>query len=377
MYYRKTENVLIHNIINNIEKTTLYENRNIPYNLLNDREFEILTYYLFKEEFINSLHKYDSIDLMSGIAEKGRDCVLYKDSKIVAVVQCKHSKVNSKMHRPACAKEIIKFVLNVIEYDIIDDKTNIEYYFIHSEGFSEPAQKLLNTFNTNIVSDISQLKLWVNDVKKSYKTLSHINYDKIESTFINILKTIKIIKLEGVDIDNLVDKYTKIIDMFFIIKKVVIDEPELPRDFEDEKITSKNMNIYNSEKFVKKLQEIKLKKPSVINAITDYWRMNNTLKLIIENDYVQKERLEKYESDLCDKFINQYDNACENLNDKLPVERQSRIFYRNIINMNPIKIIDLKNNRPFFQRGYYHDLINSDCITCWKLKPYEEDDIDE
>lgn len=377
MYYSKIDKKTINNELLSIDKPLLYENRGIPYYSLEAREFEIFTYHLFEEEFVKSQKKYDSIDLMSGVAEKGRDAVLYMNQNITGIIQCKHSINKTKMSKPECAKEILKFILNVIKYNIVSDKENIKYYFVHSEGFKEPAQKLLNMFNTEIICDKPQLKKWIKEITSNYKKLADLKYSVIEKDLLIILKTIRIQKFEKTDIDKMLHKYPKIMTMFFTVKNVILDELELPTTYEDKAMPDNEIVTYYSKRFVEQLKVIKSNKADTIKAINDYWRMNNTFNLLIEKEFVSPELLSKYESDLNDMFDFEYSNACERINNESYINSESRIFYRNIMKMNPIKIMNLKNNRPFFQRGYYHDLINSSTIDSWKLQPYEEGDEDE
>jgi hypothetical protein len=50
----------------------------LPFNSLNDRAFEILIYQIFKDKIErdenNIRNKFNSVYLMQGVGEKGRDC---------------------------------------------------------------------------------------------------------------------------------------------------------------------------------------------------------------------------------------------------------------------------------------------------------------
>jgi hypothetical protein len=101
-------------IKNNILKPTIY-NGSFPLNEISDREFEALCYLLFKERLkyddIELSGKFDKIDLMSGVGEKGFDSTLYLNNKIVGLVQCK--KYKTRLTKPLVIKEFLKFELHL------------------------------------------------------------------------------------------------------------------------------------------------------------------------------------------------------------------------------------------------------------------------
>lgn len=86
-----------------------------PYSQLpNSRSFEELLFLLFKQEIDQGEWKnqFDAVDLMQGVREKGRDCVLRFKGAAVGLIQCKHSKnSNGRLGKNDCLKEIIKFLL--------------------------------------------------------------------------------------------------------------------------------------------------------------------------------------------------------------------------------------------------------------------------
>src|SRR5687768_331151 len=88
-------------------------NQGYPYNSIpSDRRFEELIYSIYKKKIENDRtwkELYDDIALMQGVGEKGRDCVLYKNGIITGIIQCK--KYDTRISKPDCAKEILKFVL--------------------------------------------------------------------------------------------------------------------------------------------------------------------------------------------------------------------------------------------------------------------------
>jgi hypothetical protein len=58
----------------------------LPFNLLSDRQFEILSYELLRQERQDSVRAYDDEVLMPYGADKGRDVVLYSNKRAMGVV---------------------------------------------------------------------------------------------------------------------------------------------------------------------------------------------------------------------------------------------------------------------------------------------------
>lgn len=377
-YYHKIDaDKLLSEISNKDSKPVILEGRDKPYERLNDREFEVLVYYLFKKNKVGKNKEYDNIDLMQGIGEKGRDCILYKNGEVAGIIQCKHTEKNSRMDKPNAFKEIIKFALNCIKDKTIIPKDKIiDYNFVHSFAFSHPAQEMLNNFYSEAISNSVELEKITNKVISKYSNLSDLKYDVIHDDLLGILKRLNVIKYEKQDLDLLMVNQNEILSIFFKVQKVIIKDPSLPRQYESINPEKEEVKkIYNNENFISKLKEIEIKLPDIIQAIKDYWSTLRTLELICNIEYFDEDEIETYQKDLILKYSNQYNKDCENINegDTLKkIKSESRKFYWDVINQNPLKIIGLEDNRPFFQNGIYQDLANGDDIETWMLKYVDE-----
>ncbi len=378
VYYQKVDDNKILSEVNSTEnKPVILEGRDKPYEKLNDREFEVLSYYLFKKNKVGMNKEYDNIDLMQGVGEKGRDCILYKNGEVAGIIQCKHTEKNSRMDKTAAFKEIIKFALNCIkDKTIIPKDKMIDYHFVHSFAFSHPAQEMLNNFYNKAISNLVELEELTNKVISRYSNLSDLEYDVIHDELIGILKRLNVIKYERQDLDLLITNHSEILSIFFKVQEVIIKDPSLPRQYEA--VSPKNeevKKIYENENFISKLKEIEIQPKDIIQAIKDYWSMLRTLELVYSIEYFDEDEIETYQKDLILKYSNQYNKNRENISegDKLrKIKSESRKFYWDIMNQNPIKIIGLSDNRPFFQNGIYQDLANSNKIETWMLKHVSE-----
>jgi hypothetical protein len=210
-------------------KPTALPNKGYPYSSLDDRRFEELLYSIGKLRIEKDWkYKYDEINLLQGVRERGRDCSLHLDGKSLGLIQCKHSiHDDRRIARPECAKEIIKFVLHYqIDNSLIHDPKNFTYWFTVSFGFSEPALKLLTDFNNEIESQ-PELKDWTEEVIRNNEELKHLQYTNIEPNLKAVLKTITVKKIIPQDLNDLLNTegFQPVIKNFFEVKMVVESEP--------------------------------------------------------------------------------------------------------------------------------------------------------
>ncbi|MBW4079963.1 restriction endonuclease [Paenibacillus sp. S150] len=193
-----------------------------PFEKLDDRQFEIIVYYIFKEEIQNSpLYKtrHNRITLMPGVGEKGRDCTLQLNNKYTGIIQCK--RFGDRVDKPQVAKEIIKFSLHYhLDNTLITDIDQFTYYFATSIDFTGPAIQLLDNFASEIEHE-AKLDRWITDVISDYESFKELELETIKPRLIEILKSLKIEKVTSTDLNVFIDKYNYIVEKFFSINKVV------------------------------------------------------------------------------------------------------------------------------------------------------------
>ncbi|GAB1782011.1 hypothetical protein [Priestia aryabhattai] len=203
-------------------KPTVYKNNlGFPYNDLTDREFEVLLYSIYKEE-INSGEldgQFDSINLMQGIGERGRDCTLHYKGDVVGAIQCK--KYNNRVNKPELAREIIKFALHyILDKRLITNPARFSYFFSVSNDFTEPALNLLNNFNSQICNEADFIS-WTKEVIKGYKAFKNISFEVIREDLITFLQSINVFKITASDLNIKLNKFPNLVSFFFEIEKVV------------------------------------------------------------------------------------------------------------------------------------------------------------
>lgn len=213
------DNSEIEKIVLNAHKLTSYQSEPYPLNSLQDREFEVLLFFLYKELSNDSESFFDSVTLMSGIAEQGRDVVLSFKGKDVGVVQCK--KYNKNIDKPSIAREIIKFALyQIIEGNLIPTSTSkFHYAFAVSTGLSNTAKKIIRNHPTEII-DSEDFEKWTQDVIDSHSSFKYLIYHDIKNDLQKVLKRIALSEITPQEIKKHLDQYSSIADYFFKRQKV-------------------------------------------------------------------------------------------------------------------------------------------------------------
>lgn len=210
-------------------KPVAMPNISYPYSDLDNRRFEELLYsignLLLEKDWKG---KYDEINLLQGVRERGRDCSLHRDGKSFGLIQCKHSiDNNNRILRPECAREIIKFVLHyLLDNRLIHDPKDFTYWFAVSYGFNEKAKDLLDDFNNEILKQ-TELKDWTEAVINANEELKHLKYNDIEFDLKTVLASITIKKIIPQDLDKWLntDGFQSLIKTFFEVRMVVESEP--------------------------------------------------------------------------------------------------------------------------------------------------------
>jgi hypothetical protein len=208
--------------VKEFEKPTAYSGLSLPFNSLNDRAFEILLYQVFKDKIErdenNIRDKFTSVDLMQGVGEKGRDCILTKNGKNVGAIQCK--KVATNIARPQFVKELLKFLLfSIKDTSLITSHKEFTYYFSVSTGLAGTTKELIRDFNTMIFKE-KDLELWTNVVISQYEQLKGMTYKSVKPKLTELLEFVKIERILPQDIELWLSSIPTVSALFFEVKTV-------------------------------------------------------------------------------------------------------------------------------------------------------------
>lgn len=203
----------------NINKPIALDNQSFPYAAIaNPRRFEELLYSIFKLKIeYNELPHYDAVSLMGGIAEQGRDCVLFKEGKACGVIQCK--KYTANLNKEEFGEEITKFVLySLLDNRIIHDRNDFTYYIAVAKDFTADCRNLLDDFNTEIINE-SSLDRWLSKNLKM-PTLQALAMQEYKTEVLDIFSKIKVKKIVPNDLDLELLNKPELQNLFFTVRSV-------------------------------------------------------------------------------------------------------------------------------------------------------------
>lgn len=181
--------------------TSAISNKSFPYNdLADDRRFEELLYSLIGAKIhAGTFSSFDKVSLMSGVREKGRDCVLLRDGKNFGLIQCK--KYRKNLSKQVFGEEITKFVLySLLAPGLISDREDFTYYIVVSTGLVLECSDFIDDFN-NLIASETELSTWI---RKNLKqpTLAPLKLDDQEAIVREILTKLKVVKILPQDLDG-------------------------------------------------------------------------------------------------------------------------------------------------------------------------------
>ena len=208
------------------KKEKVYSDNKYPLNNLDDRKFEELIYSLFKKRIADSddhlKDEFDSIELMPGVAEQGKDCTLYKDNKIKGVIQCKKYKNN--LSDKLIIKEFLKFSIHryLDSNKFADD---IVYYFATTTGYTQKAIDVVQQINSGNIMSICDFESIIKSLIKGTKLFNLLQYEKIKDDLIDVVRKTKINQyIKPIDIFIWLNKYNDISSQFFDMKTIIISQ---------------------------------------------------------------------------------------------------------------------------------------------------------
>ncbi|HBE9116851.1 TPA: hypothetical protein KNG88_002541 [Citrobacter braakii] len=189
----------------------------LPFAELGDREFELLSYLLMKQEIDDGKHSdFTKVALMQGVGERGRDCILYKGDEICGLIQCK--KLAGRISRPMLLKEIIKFILfYLLDKSLIPNPKKFKYILFAANDLSEPALMLLNSHIKEINSEVSKgdFAAYVQQVSNEYESFLKFRINPPTKDVLKIFKSISLSYSNCVDLTSRIYYYSKLTSLFF------------------------------------------------------------------------------------------------------------------------------------------------------------------
>lgn len=194
-----------------------------PFSDLSDREFELLSYLLVKDKIETDVFgNHSDIALMQGVAERGRDCVLYQNGEVSGLIQCK--KYQARFTKPQFLKELIKFALFAIkDPKLLPNRENFEYCLFVSYDVTEPTLSLIKSFTSEIEKEISDntINTYIYEVINEYESFNSFEANAPINDIYNILKKIRVKYFNSTDLSRELNSNIKLAKSFFKIMSVV------------------------------------------------------------------------------------------------------------------------------------------------------------
>ncbi|WP_102980497.1 NACHT domain-containing protein [Chryseobacterium scophthalmum] len=254
-------------------KPTAISNSPYPLNSLDDRVFEILTYSIFKKRISEKDTEiypiYDDVLLMQGVGDKGVDCVLTKENKFSAFIQCK--KYSKNLSDSQILLELTKFSLHFyLNKNTYNSSIKFTYFTATSTGFTSKALNLFDKLVDKTLIKQIDLKHYIEQNINKYAEFNGMDSGDIEIEIQNIINNFSYKLITPSDYNLWINKFPEIISTFFEIKKVT--DNSLIEKRTDEilaKINSKSDIDFKQviEDFLVKYRKISVERLNTINFI--------------------------------------------------------------------------------------------------------------
>lgn len=198
---------------------------NYPLSDLSDRDFEILSYLLVQEEIKASTHdcvEADSIALMKGSSDQGRDCTLYNNNNPCGLIQCKN--YTRKLTKPALLKELTTFAMHAWVDDTLFPGEGCIYYSLHiASELTGPATELANQYRNLIQNEIKALTIekYIGQIAENYECFKTITSKQDLSGIYDILRRINLKYSDSTDISNRLNRHPHLANQFFRTQKII------------------------------------------------------------------------------------------------------------------------------------------------------------
>ncbi|AIM37563.1 hypothetical protein KO02_13350 [Sphingobacterium sp. ML3W] len=189
--------------------------------IADDRRFEELTYSIYKSKIDDDeFPPYDAISLLTGVRDKGRDCVLYKDGKTDGVIQCKLYK--NPYSKNELGLEITKFILySMIDDNLVNDYSTFTYFICTANGLTADCTDFIHDFK-NAIGNESQLCKWIDKCldKPTLQSLKiNFNINSFKEKLSKI--TVKSIYSQDLDIELSSPILSHLAPLFFEVRTVI------------------------------------------------------------------------------------------------------------------------------------------------------------
>jgi hypothetical protein len=195
----------------------------LPFDHLEDRRFEILSYRLLCAELNDQAHR---VRLMQGSGERGRDVLIYDDAgRLATIAQCK--KYQDRLDRPLLLRELLKLALHAHLDGSLLGSASLNYEIWCPGGLTEPAARFVDAWpaewtETTLATEAAK-------VLRKFAAFAELTWESAKDFVTRAFPArMRVRHVDGFSISARVRKYPGIYESFFegklVMRKEHVDE---------------------------------------------------------------------------------------------------------------------------------------------------------
>lgn len=206
-----------------VHKVQLLENSSgrLPLLNLNDREFELFCYELFRAKLDSARWNVaDAVRLLNEGTDRGRDLVLYRQQRTLGVVQCK--RIASSLGLNIVLKEVIKFLLfSLVHPELMPEANGFMYTLASAGPLTEEAGDLFHESQRVLRSNQDRLPDLTAKVLSEYASFEGLSPAAATRTVLERLPHLRYELLNDAELSRQAAEFPFLIDRFFKVATVV------------------------------------------------------------------------------------------------------------------------------------------------------------
>lgn len=250
------------------------DGQSFPYTTIaNPRRFEELLYSIYKSKIEEGhSNEYDGISLMSGVADQGKDIVMFREGKTRGIIQCK--KYSNNLAKGEFGKEITKLILySLLDDRIIPDRNDFTYFIAVAKDFTADCRSFIDDFTAKIQQE-DDLNSWISDNLKM-PSLQSLVLNDCRTDVLDILSRINVKKIVPQDLDLELKDKPGLQQLFFAVRSVT-----------DNKQTDKILSILKGELSIEEVSS------QLNNGSVSLMAEKNTFEGIEDSHILRSETME-------------------------------------------------------------------------------------
>ncbi|MFY0563526.1 FxSxx-COOH system tetratricopeptide repeat protein [Archangium lansingense] len=193
----------------------------LPLLALSDRDFELFCYELLHGR--REAGKADGIDavrLLNEGKDRGRDLVLYRQQRVVGIVQCK--RITSPLGLPMALQEIIKFLLfALVDPELMPEPNDFMYKLASAGPLTEAAGDFFHESTRILAANQEKIPIWTAKVLQDYASFKALDLPTAVRSVVERLPQLRYELLSDGELSRQASEFPALIRRFFKVATVV------------------------------------------------------------------------------------------------------------------------------------------------------------